>query len=1005
MPDPHSGKAAAANPSAPSRTSGPRLPLMPRVLLAALPVVLVVAAIELFRLSSHALPAPFLLLLCGVVFSAALWDLAGGLTAGLLASTYILYASLTGFGPEELTGTPLHTLIGVGLVMSLALLLGRLQHRSRTYRTRLEEELGARNRALVRNAPEAITVADAQGRIIDCNPQALALFGLEDDPARFPSVAELSPPRQADGRPSPEAARGYIEHALTRGPISFEWLHRHTDGTVFPCEVSLSLLPDREQLLVRGAVRDITQRKRAEALRAGEYAVLQSIARGETLSTSLDLLARLVERVMPETLCSIIKLNEDGETITTLAGPSLPEDYNRALNGLSIGPEAGSCGTAMYRDMQVITEDIESDPRWEPYRPLARQAGLRACWSTPIHDSTSRVLGSFALYYRQPRLPTDTELDLIERLTSIAGIAMERYRNSETLRHREELYRATFEHAAVGIAHLSPTGKYLQANPEFCRMLGYGEEELAGLGFREITHPDEVERDVLNFRALEEGDADSYYMEKRWIRKDGSTLWVNMSVGPVRTADGRLERYVVVAQDVSSAHDLSLKLSYQARHDALTGLINREEFEHRLAEFLQQVLDGDTRGAFCYLDLDQFKLVNDTAGHVAGDELLRQIAPRLRERIRESDTLARLGGDEFGVLLIGCDQAEAAEIAGQLCEAVEDFTFVWKDHSFKLGVSIGVVPLESDALTNATDVLQAADTACYAAKDAGRNRFMLWREDDASLYRRRGEMQWIPRLNRAMENDSFRLVAQPIAALDATEGPSSWHELLVRLQENGETIPPGAFLPAAERYGFAPRLDRMMVGKAIDWLSRHPGQTTLSVNLSGQTFCDPGFRAYLIGELEKLGGQARRLCFEITETAAIGNLADALRLIEGVRRFGCLIALDDFGSGLSSFAYLKNLPVDILKIDGSFIRDIARDPIDMAIVQSIQEVAQVMGKITVAEFVESEQILKTLRQIGVDYAQGFHIGHPRPLETIDAAPDRRASSRWAGPRPRGARPE
>lgn len=948
-------------------------------LLAALPALAVIGLIELARHKGFVFPAPFLLLICSVAFSALVWGYAGALSAGPLAAGYILYASLTGQGPIQLSSTPLHTAIGILLTLSLAGLLARLQEQNRKYRNNLEEELSARYRALIRNAPEAITVVNRQGEVIDCNPQALTLFGIDPAANTFPTIAELSPPVQEDGRPSDEAARERINHALERGPIVFEWLHRHLNGTVIPCEVSLSFLPDREQILLRGAVRDITARKQHEALREGEYAVLQSIARGEELEKSLDLLARMVEQVVPGSLRSILQLNEDGKSITTLAGPSLSENYNRALNGLEIGPEAGSCGTAMYRDVQVISEDLETDPRWQPYLPLARAEGLRACWSTPIHDSAGRVLGSFALYYREPRKAAPATLDLLERLTSIAGIAMERHRNSAILRHNEALHRATFEHAAVGIAHVSPEGRYLQVNPQISLMLGYTEDELLHRSFRDVTHPEDIDTDLQHLEQLEAGDIDSYHLEKRWIRKDGSTLWVNLSVGTVRTADNAIERYVVVAQDISSAHDLSQQLSYQARHDVLTGLINRPEFERRLKGFLQQVFDGDTQGAFCYLDLDQFKLVNDTAGHVAGDELLRQISPHLREQIRDADTLARLGGDEFGVLLAGCDQAEATAIAAKLCQAVEDFTFVWKGHSFKLGVSIGVVPLSGDAFTTATDILQAADTACYAAKDAGRNRYMLWHEDDASLFHRRGEMQWIPRLNEAITQDRFHLVAQPICRVGSPDVPATWFEVLVRLQENGETIPPGAFLPAAERYGLSPRLDRIIVSKALDWLRRQKNPVTLSINLSGQTFSDAGFRKYLIEEIGTLGVLAQWLCFEITETAAIGNLTDALKLIEGVRRFGCRIALDDFGSGLSSFAYLKNLPVDILKIDGSFIRDIASDPIDLAIVQSIQEVALAMDKITIAEFVENREILETLKQIGVDYAQGFYLGYPEPL--------------------------
>jgi diguanylate cyclase (GGDEF)-like protein/PAS domain S-box-containing protein len=950
------------------------------------PVVVLAAALftELVRFSGFEPPVPFLLLFGSVVLAAATAGTRAGLISAAIASSYIVYSAVTGFGPAFLTNTVTRSIEGVVLITAIAYALGRMHDQNLRFRLRLEDEARARYRALIRNAPEAIVVADADGNIIDCNPRALSMFEVTGTGVILPNVAQVSPPLQPDGRPSGEAARDWIRKALAEGPVTFEWLHQRTDGTVFPCEVSLSFLPDREQTLVRGTIRDISDRKRADALRDGEYAVLQSIARGEPMTSSLGILARLVESVIPGSLCTILKLQEDENSVFTLAAPSVSATYSSALNGLKIGPTAGSCGTAMYYDRQVISNDLELDPNWEPYIELARREGLRACWSTPIHDSTGKVTGSFAVYYREPREPVPEDLDLISRLTGLAGITIERWRNTEILKHREAIFRATFEHAAVGIAHVAPDGRYMRANAEFCRMLGYTEGELTQLTFRDVTHPDDVDQDVQCLKAMQSGEIDSCRVEKRWIRKNGAIAWVNVSVGTVRNDDGSVERFVVVAEDVSSAHDLSQQLTYQARHDPLTGLINRHEFEHRLDEFLREVVANEEQGAFCYLDLDQFKLVNDTAGHVAGDELLRQLAPRLRETMRAADTLARLGGDEFGVLLVGCDRAHAIAVAEKLRKVVEEFTFVWEGHSFKPGVSIGVVPLDSDALTSVTDVLQAADTTCYAAKDAGRNRYMVWREDDARLFQRRGEMQWIPRLNRAIDEGRLVFEAQSIVSLNSKDAQTPWYELLVRMQEGDELIPPGAFLPAAERYDLAPRLDRAVVQAALAWLESQSDDIRLSVNLSGQTFSDPGFRSFLINELAALGRHAGQLCFEITETAAISNLADAATLIDGVRKFGCTIALDDFGSGLSSFAYLKNLPVDYLKIDGTFVRDIARDPIDRAIVQSIHDVGRVMDKLTIAEFVEDEEVMAVLREIGVDYAQGFWTGRPTRIEQLRA---------------------
>ncbi|NBB92596.1 MAG: EAL domain-containing protein [Gammaproteobacteria bacterium] len=972
----------------PIEPGGPPAVRIPRWLAGSAPLatVLVILSAEGTRLVGGSLPIPLVMLFATVVFSAAVGGTRGALISSVLALSYAAVGASTGVLDPALFDRPVHFGAGVGALILASLSLGWLQDRNGLFYTAIRDEIDRRYRSLIRNAPEAICVLDFdRGRMVDGNPHALAMFEMDFEAFTRTSVAELSPETQPDGRRSDRAAAAYVKRALREGAVSFEWWHKSASGRVFPCEVSLSRLPDEKRAVVRGSLRDISERKRADIQREGEHEVLASIAAGEGLEQSLDVLARVVETVLPESVCTIVLLGPDGLHVTQGAGPSVSEAFRAAIDGAAIGPRAGSCGTAMYLDRQVITPDLGEDPNWDAWRPAADAEGLRACWSQPIHGSGAQVLGSFAVYYRHLRRPTDMELTVLSRMRNLAGIAIERFRSAEALRHREALYRATFEHAAVGIAHVAPDGRYMRANPKFCALLGYSEAELQTMRFHDVTHRDDVERDQVRVDQMLEGDKDSYHVEKRYRRKDDSTLWVNLSAGVVRNADGRVERFVVVVEDVSDARRLSEELSYQACHDSLTGLINRDEFERRLSKFLRQVIRGQDAGAVCYLDLDQFKLVNDTAGHVAGDEVLRQLGPELQQTIRSTDALARLGGDEFGVLLRGCSTEDAIAVADKMRRAIEKHPFIWGDKTFKLGVSIGVVPLTGDSLPSVTEVLQAADTVCYAAKDSGRNRVVVWREDDDSLYRRHGEMQWVPRLNRALEQDLFTLVAQPIVPLSGSARYPDWYEILVRLNDEGAVVSPGAFLPAAERYGLTPRLDRLIVGKVLDWLrAREKGARSLSVsiNLSGLSFGDDGFRKFLTRTLGESLDLAPQLCFEITETAAIGNLTEAASLIESIRGLGSRIALDDFGSGLSSFAYLKNLPVDYLKIDGSFVRDIARDPIDRAIVRSIREVGRVMGKETIGEFVEDEAVVDVLRDLGVDYAQGFWLGHPVPLDEI-----------------------
>jgi len=449
------------------------------------------------------------------------------------------------------------------------------------------------------------------------------------------------------------------------------------------------------------------------------------------------------------------------------------------------------------------------------------------------------------------------------------------------------------------------------------------------------------------------------------------------------------EAETVLSTQVHQERKLRKQLSYQASHDALTGLINRFEFENRLRSLLEVPCEEGTTHALLYIDLDQFKVVNDTCGHVAGDELLRQLSLLLKNKIRSHDILARLGGDEFGMLLEYCAPDKTVSMANLLLATVQEFRFAWENKTFVIGASIGVVIIDKNS-KDITTVMSAADAACYSAKDNGRNRIHVFKEDDAAIAGRHGEMQWVTRITEALENDDFQLYCQRITPVDNTLGiKSEMIEILVRMEDkDGKLIPPGAFIPAAERYNLMVSLDRWVVKETFEWLSNSPATKLLSkcsINLSGQSISDSHFLDYLVNLINETDIPEETLCFEITETSAITNLGKAQRLISELQSIGCSFALDDFGSGISSFAYLKNLPVDFLKIDGSFVKDIAIDPIDQAMVRSINEIGHVMGKKTIAEFVENDEILHVLQDIGVDYAQGFGIHKPVPLDNFIAS--------------------
>ncbi len=436
----------------------------------------------------------------------------------------------------------------------------------------------------------------------------------------------------------------------------------------------------------------------------------------------------------------------------------------------------------------------------------------------------------------------------------------------------------------------------------------------------------------------------------------------------------------IYAWDITSVRDMTHELKRQASLDALTGLINRHEFELRLNQALVNARNENKEHAFLYLDLDQFKIVNDTCGHIAGDELLKQLSILLKGKVRETDTLARLGGDEFGLLLDNCPLTKVEELGEMLRDAVADFRFVWEGKTFDLGVSVGIAQITA-ASTNVTELQKAADLACYVAKEQGRNRVHVYRPDDAVQARHSDQMQWVPRLRQALEENRFHLYYQTIVpTYNGLSAGEHWEMLLRLVDEQGKIVSPMTFIPAAERYNLMTVIDRWVVSKALELLQTQATHVTLcAINVSGQSLCDKKFTNFVIQQIDESGIDPGRLCFEVTETAAIANLSHAIRFISILRGMGCLFALDDFGSGLSSFAYLKNFTVDYLKIDGRFVKDMLDDEIDCAMVQAINNIGHAMKICTIAEFVENDAILAKLKEIGVDYAQGFGISKPMPV--------------------------
>ena len=980
----------------------------------------------------------------------------------------------------------------------------------------------ARYRTLVENAPEAILVLDVDAdRFMDANDNAVKLFKMPRDKLLETGPLGIAPEHQADGLPSEGLHRSYVERALKGGRPVFEWVHRDATGHELPCEVRFIQLPSSKSRLIRASIIDIAARRRDDTLSYGERRVLELIAANAPLERTLQAVVRLVEQLHPDIGCTVLLLDVEAKSLKLAAASGLPEPVAESLAELAVGLKTGACGAAASLGRQIVARDIATDALWTELGHVVLEHGIRACCSTPIVTAGDRIHGTLAIYFDAARSPKTEELDLVTRLTQLAGIAIRRKQDEEALRLSESRFRGLFDNVVDGVFQATPDGELLSVNPAFARMLGYDDaQELAEKRMSElfveqkdrdrlitelgtygrvrnfeyqlcrrdgrtivavensrvvfdaegralyfegtitdITQRKAAERALFNekeraqvtlqsigdavvttdadgnveylnpvaeqltgwerheaegrpineiveltdemsgrpvdnpvLRCLEEGRVVALADNVMLTSRDGAEIAIQDSAAPIQGRNGQTVGAVMVFHDVSHERQLHRRLAYHASHDSLTGLINRREFEERLSAELKAVQKDPARvGALLYMDLDQFKVVNDTCGHGAGDLLLRQLGDVLRAHVPPNDVLARLGGDEFALLLANCSGEQALHVAEILRGAISAFRFSWRDNSLQVGVSIGIVPVEA-ASESVGVLMSAADVACYVAKDLGRNRIHVYEEGDAA--ERHQEMQWVARLNRALEEERFELFYQPIVPIGEKRDGWPHYELLLRMRdERGELVAPTAFIPAAERYNLMPSLDRWVISHVLDTLIyRGDADTepyTLAVNLSGTTLNDARFLDFLLDELAAAAVAPGALCFEITETAAIANLGQTVGFMQALKAKGCRFSLDDFGTGLSSLTYLKNLPVDFVKIDGQFIRNVTRDAADEAVVEAIARMARAFRIQAIAERVESREVMQRLGELGVGYAQGFFVAVPQSVAELPVRPSRR----------------
>jgi diguanylate cyclase (GGDEF)-like protein/PAS domain S-box-containing protein len=551
------------------------------------------------------------------------------------------------------------------------------------------------------------------------------------------------------------------------------------------------------------------------------------------------------------------------------------------------------------------------------------------------------------------------------------------------------LARRTLDAVGEGIITTDLDGKIDYVNGAAELMIGCRRDMAVGRVLNELVNlVDEADRRPLGdpvARCLEEGARIDLGRRSLLVAlTTGDEHSIELSASPIRSPDREYLGTVVLLHDVSEIRGLARQMSYQASHDPLTGLANRREFERRLQDSIDSARSGSNTHVLCYLDLDRFKVVNDSCGHMAGDNLLREVAGLIRQQVRDSDSVARIGGDEFGMLLTGCPLEKARQIADDVCNAIRDYRFVWRDRIFTVGVSIGLLEISHEA-GSIDELMGAADSACYVAKQKGRGRVHVYSARDEAVARQRGEILWLQRIQKALKEDRFELYLQPIVSVSGRVDTGPAYEVLLRMRgDDGATISPVDFMQAAERYHLMPNVDRWVLQSALSAIGsgtlKLPDQRSCTINLSGQTIGDPQFLDFVVDCLDRSGVAPTQICFEVREASIVANLAHAGRFIAVLHGMGCEFAMDDFGSGLGAFSNLKSLAMDYLKIDGAIIRGLDEDEVNQAMVSAMISLARTMDIRVVAEHVETDTVFETVRRMGVDFAQGYAVGRPEPLK-------------------------
>ena len=748
---------------------------------------------------------------------------------------------------------------------------------------------------------------------------------------------------------------------------------------------------DGRPLRMIGTLTDVSWRKQAERFEQFRSDVLQHLADGHNLPALLDATVRGIEALDPDMLCSILLLDQDGQHLQLGAAPSLPPHYNEAIDGVTIGPDVGSCGTAAYTGQRVVSEDIHTDARWEGFRDLAASAGLRSCWSQPIVSSHSQVLGTFAIYHRTPCAPTPDHIGLIEQVARLASLAIERKQAEERL----HLAASVFTHAREGIMITSADGRIIDVNEAFSRITGYSRDEALGHNPR-FLKSGRQERSFYTTMWQDLIDK-GHWQGEIWNRRKNGEHYAEMkTISAVRDDHGVVRQYLSLFSDITAIKEHELQLQFNAHHDALTGLPNRTLLADRLKQAMVQTRRREQRLAVLYLDLDGFKAVNDRHGHETGDQLLMALATRIRHALREGDTLARLGGDEFvAVMQDLSDVEQALPVVNRVLAAAAQPVAIGK-LTLQVSASLGLTAYPQTDDVDADQLLRQADQAMYQAKLSGKNRCHVFdAEQDRSV---RGHHESIEHIRHALLNHEFVLHYQP--KVNMRTGRVVGAEALIRWQHPQRgLLAPGSFLPVIEDHPLSLDIGEWVMEAALQQMDawRQQGlRLPLSINLGARQLQQPDFverlRARLATHPEVRPGD---LELEVLETSALGDLARVSQIMVACRDMGVAFALDDFGTGYSSLAYLKRLPVHQLKIDQSFVRDMLDDPDDLAILEGVLGLSRAFHREVIAEGVETVDHGEMLLYLGCELGQGYGIARPMPGLDIPAwAAQWRPDARW-----------